>query len=312
MQTPAQNRVIDPILSEHSRGYRQPQLIGRHLFPFAPVGSYGGKVIEFGKESFKLYSSKRAPGSATKRIRFGYEGAPYTIVPSSLEAPVPRESMRDASQVPGIDLGTKAVNMVMRSLLLEHEVACATLATTAANYDNGHKVALTSTDVWSDADSDPATDIETGKEAVRASVGMYPNCLCLSALAWKNLRLHPTLINRSSLTGIRKVTLELLKAIFDIEHICVGSGVVASDADVFGDIWGTAAVLAYVGGANNSVNANVEEPSYGYTYQIEGHPLVEQPYWDANTKSWIYGVSYDNSPVLSGMEAGYLIEGAGD
>ena len=105
--------------------------------------------------------------------------------------------------------------------------------------------------------------------------------------------------------------LDLLRQIFEIENIVVGSGVVAGDDNAFGDVWGTSAVLAYVSpGAD--VNANIEEPSYGYGYRIEGMPLVEQPYWDNSAKSWIYGVSNDATPVLSGMAAGFLIQGAGN
>lgn len=310
-QNLAQTRVVDPILSEHARGFRQAQLIASALFPYADVAAYGGQVIEFDKSAFRVYNSKRAPGAATKRIQFGYEGKPYSIVPSALEAPVPRERMRDASQVPGINLGARAVNTVLRSMLLEHEVAAAAIATNADNYDNDHKVALTGSDVWSDDDSDPAGDIETGKEAIRSTIGVYPNTLMLSARAFASCRRHTKLIARSSDHGIRKVTLDLLRQIFEVENIVVGGGVVAGDDDAFGDVWGTAAVLAYVSpGAD--VNANIEEPSYGYTYRIEGHPLVEVPYWDNNAKSWIYGVSHDATPVLTGMAAGYLIGGAGD
>ncbi|MGH8039907.1 MAG: hypothetical protein ACREPD_19430 [Stenotrophomonas sp.] len=309
--TPGQIRVVDPILSEHARGYRQAQLVATSLFPFADVGAYGGQAIEFGKESFKVYSSKRAPGSATKRIRFGYEGKPYTIIPSALEAVVPREHMRDASQVPGINLGSRAVNTVLRSLALEYEVESAKLATSAANYDNDHKVALTGPDIWSNGASNPAEDVEEGKEAVRSSIGLYPNTMLLSAKAFKNLKQHPKLVDRSANTGIRKVTLDLLRQIFEVENIVVGGGVVAGTNDVFSDVWGTSAVLAYVSpGAD--VNANIEEPSYGYGYRIEGMPLVEVPYWDPNAKSWIYGVSNDATPVLAGMAGGYLIQGAGD
>jgi len=309
--TPGQTRVVDPILSDHARGYRQAELVAPALFPFADVSTYGGKVIEFGKESFKVYNSKRAPGASTKRVRFGYEGKPYAIIPSALEVPVPREHMRDASAVPGINLATRAVNIALRSQLLEYEVDAAAIATTAANYDNNHKVALTGTDVWSNDASDPAGDIEAGKEAVRGSIGLYPNTLLLSAKAFSACKRNVKLIDRSANTGIRKVTLDLLRQIFEIENIVVGSGVVAGDDNAFGDVWGTSAVLAYVSpGAN--VNANIEEPSYGYGYRIEGMPLVEQPYWDNNAKSWIYGVSNDATPVLSGMAAGFLIQGAGN
>jgi hypothetical protein len=309
-QNLAQTRVIDPILSEHARGYRQAELIAPALFPFADVGTYGGQVIEFGKESFKLYNSKRAPGSATKRVTFGYQGKPYAIVPSALEAVVPRERMRDASQVPGIDLASRAVNVVLRSQLLEYEVEAAKIATSPGNYDENHRIALTGTDVWSSPDSDPAGDVEEAKEAVRSSVGLYPNTLMLSASAFKNCKRHVKLIDRSANTGIRKVTLDLLREIFEIENIVIGSGLVASDSGDFGDVWSDAAVLAYVS-PGSSVVANAEEPSYGYGYRIDGMPLVEKPYYDSNAHSWIYGVSNDVSPVLSGMTAGFLIQGAG-
>lgn len=306
-----QVRVADPVLSTHARGFRQAQLVAPFLFPFADVPAYGGKTIEFGKESFKVFNSKRAPGENTKRIRPGYEGKPYAIVPRALEAVVPREHMRDASQVPGINLAMRAVNVVLRSQLLEYEVEAAALATSTGSYDANHRVALTGTDVWSNAASDPVDDVETGREAIRASIGLHPNTMVLSAAAYKNLRKHQSIIDRSAITGVRKVTLDLLRQIFEIENIYIGGGVVANEAGAFSDVWGDAAVLAYVSpGAD--VNANVEEPSFGYGYRIDGMPLVEQPYWDNSAKSWIYGVSNDATPVIAGMGAGYLIGGAGD
>ena len=39
--------------------------------------------------------------------------------------------------------------------------------------------------------------------------------------------------------------------------------------------------------------------------------MVETPYWDANSKSWVYGVSYERAPVLSGIASGYLIVNPG-
>lgn len=39
---------------------------------------------------------------------------------------------------------------------------------------------------------------------------------------------------------------------------------------------------------------------------MEGHPFVEEPYFERNIKSWIYGVTYERAPVLAGVSAGYL------
>lgn len=309
--SPGQARVVDPILSQHARGYRQADLVARMLFPIAFVTSYGGKVIEFGKEAFRLHNSKRAPGSSTKRIQLGYEGKPYAIVPSALDAVTPRELLRDASQVPGIDLASRGVNTVLRSLNLEHEYECAQIARNAANYDADHKVALVGADRWTSPDSTPVEDIEVGKEAVRGSIGMYPNTLLLSAKARSALRTHPDLIGRTANAATRIVTDQLLMDVFGVARILTGSATVATGAtDALSDVWGLDAVLAYVS-PGSEVQANNEEPSYGYTYTIEGMPLVETPYWDNGSKSWIHGVSFDNTPVLSGMTAGYLIQNAG-
>jgi len=308
MLNPAQGRVVDPILSEYVRGYKQPQLIGTALFPRAPVAQYGGKVIEFGKEAFRLYNVKRAPGGATGRVEFGYEGKPYAIVPGALEAKVPREWMRDASQVPGINLASRAVNLVMRAMALSHEYECAQIAHGAGNYDSDHKVALASGSRWGDA-VDPITDINKGKEAIRSSIGMEPNVLEISASTWNKLKTNPKLLERIKYTTVDSLTIQMLANLVEIQNVVVGKAVVASGADdSFGDIWGNDAVLAYV---SDNPSPNNEEPSYGYSYVIEGHPAVELPYWDANAKSWIYGVSDDVTPVLSGMTAGYLIQNAG-
>lgn len=312
---PGQARVVDPILSQYARGYRQRNLIARALFPFAPVSIYGGKIIKFGKESFRLYSSKRAPGSSTKRVTFGYSGDPYAIVPSALEAVVPREIMQDASQVPGINLASRAVGLVLGTLNLEHENDAATIALNTANYDNNHKVTLTGTDRWTADESMPIKDVQDYREAIRSSIGVYPNTMEISATTYAALKSHPDLVGRTANNAIRTVTIETLQAAFEIKNIVVGEAVVADATDTFGDVWGNDTVLAYVPESGSDPNStdlgNAEQPSYGYTYLIDGHPMVEQPYWDANSKSWVYGVSFDNTPVLTGMLAGFLIKNTG-
>ena len=312
--SPGQARVVDPILSEHARGYIQPELVGRSLFPLAPVPMYGGKIIQFDKSAFRLVNSQRAPGTATKRIQFGYQGDPYAIVPNALEASVPRELMRDASVVPGIDLGTRSINTVLKVLNLGHEVSCANIARNADSYDAGHTLALSGTSVWSNAASTPLEDVQNGREAIRASIGVYPNTALVSAKAMKNLRNNAEIINRIKYTSRDSVTTDILSNLWEIKNVVVGQAVSADAVtDAFGDVWGPDVLLAYVApSGGGDASANAEEPSYAYTYLIEGMPMVEQPYWDANTKSWVYGVSYDYTPVLSGMQGGFLISGAGN
>lgn len=300
-----QVRVIDPILTTHAQGYKQATLVGLKLFPTVPVSQRGGQVIEFGKEAFTLFNARRAPGSGTKRVQFGYLGKPYALLSDSLEGVVPREHIGEAA-VPGINLGQRATNNVMRSLLLALEHEQAALARNAANYSAGHKVDLAGAK-WSNPANNPSTDIEAGKEAIRASIGLYPNVVLLSAKAFAAAKNNPHIVERFKYTSKESITADMLANLWDVEEVVVGSAVVADpQSGVFSDVWGNDVVMAYAAPSSGSVNA--EEPSYGYTYTLDGNPLVEQAYYENNAKSWMYPVTYERSPVLSGITAGYLLQ----
>ncbi|MEO5362452.1 MAG: major capsid protein [Magnetococcus sp. DMHC-8] len=300
----SQVRVVDPVLTEVAQGFRHAEHVGRVLFPRVPVQTAGGQVLEFGKESFKLYQARRAPGAATRRVQFGYLGKSFALVQDALEGQVPREYLRDAARVPGVDLGQRAVQGTLRALSLTLEYDHARLATTASHYDNNHKVTLTGTDKWSDAGSDPSGDINQGKEAIRASVGIYPNTLLLSAQVFNAVKEHPRVVDRFKYTSRDSVTPDLLAALWDLETVAVGKAVAFDDAGNDIDIWGNNAVLAYV----PTHSSGMEDPSFGYTYTMQGHPLVERPYYEQNARSWIYPVTFERVPVLTGMLSGYLIQ----
>ncbi len=302
---PNNARVVDPILTTHARGYRSAGRVGLTLFPRVLVTMRGGKILTFGKEAFQLYGTRRAPGTAAKRISFGYDGLPFALTQDAVEAPVPREFQQEAAAVPGIDLGQRAVNLVLdvQSLTLEAEQA--DIATNAANYDVNHKIALAGTDKWSADTGTPVTDINTGKEAVRQGIGLRPNTLVMGPEAWNAARSNPSVLAYFKLNDGTQVTQEQFKKLVEVDTLVVGESVIWDDtANKFVNIWGNCAVLAYV---PSSVSGQ-EQPSYGYTYTLTNSPFVEAPYWENQSKSWIYGVTDDRAPVLTGMSAGFLIE----
>lgn len=299
-----QVRVIDPILSNVAQGYAHPEHVGFALFPRVPVKQRGGQIIEFGRDSFKRYNTRRAPGSNTKRLQFGYEGKPFALVQDALEGQVPWEHMQDAAQVPGIDMGTEATNEVMAILSLALEIEQAGIATNPDNYGTNHKVTLSGTDQWSHADSDPAKQIREYREAVRSAVGIRPNVMEIPAAGFNALCEHPKILERFKYTSSDSITAEMLARLFNLRRIVVGEAVYMNEgSDQMVDVWGSSAVLAYVPEQINSRR----QPSFGYTYTLEGHPIVEEPYNERNAKSWIYPVTYERVPVLSGIESGFLI-----
>lgn len=305
-------RVVDPILTSVVRGFKHAAYVGDRLFPTVNVNVSGGQVLEFDKDSFKLLAIRRAPGTSTAVIEWGYKGKPFSLVQDSLNAVVPREHLRDAAAVPGIDLARGAVTRVMRSILLSLEVEQATLATTAANYASTNKLALSGTSKWSDAAGKPVDDIEAAREAIRSQCGIYPNVCVMSPKSYIAARNNPSILGRVLYGGNpatpAQVTKQALADLFNVDEVIVGEGVYVNNAGASVDIWGNNVVLAYVPNTHGSV-ADGGEPSYGYTYTMAGNPMVEAPYYSNDRKAWLYGVNHERAPVLSGISSGFLISG---
>lgn len=306
--TPSQARVIDPILTQVAQGYTNAEFVGLTLFPAVPVGQRGGKILTFGREDFALYATGRAPGAHTKRVNFGYSSGSFALEQHALEGVVPFEDLEEANSEPGIDLASIAVAKTQAIIGLRLEYAQAALATTAGNYAASNKTTLSGTAQWSDysGTSDPANDIETGKEAIRAKIGKRPNTLVVGPLVWARLRNHPKLTDRIKYTGRDGLTTEMVAALFGVDRVLVGDAIY-DNAGTFADVWGKFAVLAYT--ATASV-ASRGTPTFGYTYRLGGYPLVEQAYEDRNAKSWVYPVTDEVAPVIAGASAGYLISAA--
>lgn len=305
--SPSQARVIDPILTTVAQGYKNADMVGGALFPAVPVTQRGGKIIKFTREDFRLYATGRAPGAATKRVQYGYGSDPYALEQHALEGVVPFELLQEANQVPGINLATNAIRKTQNIIALRNEKAMADIATDATKYAAANKVTLVGAAQWSDDASTPSKDIETAKEAVRAKVGRRPNTVLLGAKVFSKLKTHPAIIDRVKYTGRDVVTTELLAALFDVKRVVVGDAVYEDAAGNLADVWGKLVVVAYT---ELGSLADMGVPSYGYTYQLGGYPIVETPYQDRNAKSWVYPVTDELSPVMAAADAGYLISAA--
>lgn len=303
----SQARVIDPILSTHAQGYRNAEMIGHVIFPIANIPVRGMRVLKFGKESFRMKNSGRAPGGNTARVQYGYASDPVALVQDALEAVVPDEISEEASKVPGVDLASGSVDMVLDVFALGQEKRIADLVRDPAKYGANNKLALTGSDKWSDPSSDPSADVDIGKEQIRARIGRYPNLLTLGAQVFNVLKNHPKIKEQFKYTSSQSLTADMLAKYFNVDKVIVGQAVYlpenASDDEDAQDVWGNDAILSFT-----PTGSNFRVPAFGYTYRLNGHPLVETPYRERNAKSWIYPVTLDWSPELVGPDGGFLFQ----
>jgi len=297
-----QLRVVDPVLTNVALGYTNAEFIADALFPILPNQKRGGKIVKFGKEAFKLYTTLRAMRAKSKRI--DWDNIPMitlALEDHTLEGPIDDEELTEQSNP--IDLQIRTLNTVTEAIQLEREKTAADLAQDLANYPAGNKVTLAGAAQWNDAASTPISDINTGREAVRSKIGRYPNTLMIGPIVFNRLGEHASIIDKIKYTQRGIVTADLLAALFSVDRVVVGKAVWSDQAGVFTDIWGKHAILAWV-----PPGVGKEIPSFGYTPRLVGKPQVfryrEEPKLEIIYAEDVYQV------LITTSEAGYFVQNA--
>lgn len=303
----SQVRVVDPILTEHARGYSNADLVGEALFPVVDMPTRAAKRIEFDRSSFRRRRTRRAPGGTIAALEFGFEGKPVALHQEALSAVTPIEFQQEAGAVPGIDLQQVGVDTVLAVIAMEKEIQRAEVARNAASYAASNKAALTGDFKWSDPDSNPKEQVYDAKEVIRKRIGRRPNTLVLTGGLTSSLGKHPKLLDHYKYTNSASITIAMLAAYFDVETVVSGDGIYDTDTNTTVDIWGNDAILAWVAPKGQR---QMPLPSFGYTYQLRGHPLVEPARWDGDIRSWKNDVLDEFSAELVGADAGFLFQGA--
>lgn len=309
-QTLIAARAVDPILTAVARGWRQPGgFIAPSLFPTVMVNARAGKIIRFTADDFKLYNTLRAPGANTDRVQFGRALGEFALLDHSLEGAIPVEIQEEALAVPGINEATTVIRQVQNIMDLGREKEAADIARNAASYPVGNKVTLTGTARWDTTTGTPLADVAAAREAIRVKTGFYPNVAVMPPKVIASLKTHPTIVDRMKYTNPNVPTLDLLQGLMEIPRILDGSSVFLADGGSvttpsFTGVWGTDVVLAYV---DVTGLAGRGSPSYGYTYQLNGYPIVETAYPGRNEKTMYYPVTDVRRPYLTSADAGYLI-----
>ncbi len=314
--TPKDIRLANPILgSLLLAGVAQATAFAASaLFPRLPTALRGFQLAQLGDEAARAYNTRRAPGAATKQVRISWQGQTYTVDQHAIDVPIPRELIQEQDEArrlnvaANLDISQIAVNTALQILNTSYEMEAAGLGTDAAAY-GGNVLALAGGTKWSAATGTPVTDINNAAEAIRVATGRRPNTLVLSPKALNALRMNPEVRGYLPNTVLGQATIEQLKTILNVSNIVVADGVWTSEAGVVADIWGNNAILAYVPNIGaTGTGLSLGEPAFGFTSWMEGHPFVETPYYQRETKSWIYGATFERKPTLVRGTAGFLFQ----
>lgn len=301
-------RIVDPVLSTGARGYKNAMFVYAMVFPEVPCSARGGNRIEFDRTDFRRVHSRRSPGADTQEVMFGHEGKKFALNQYRLLGKQPLETAQDALTVAGIDMNMRTVNGTQDLIALEKEIDAATVARNTASYDASHTMTPAANQRWDAAGSSPTDQVMEAIEVVRQATAMRPNTVLMGGKVYSKVRKHEEALQslryKDADGGKKIASKDDLAALWDVEQVVVGDAIWVDEDDNTTDVWGNDVVVAFTRVGSVSMYL----PSYGYTYQLTGTPLVEEPYFDRNRNSWMYPVCDEYSAEIVGKDAGYLIK----
>jgi hypothetical protein len=248
--TGSQLHPVNVLLTEFGVRYRQEQTnyIFDKVFPFIPVSKKSNRYNIWTKgDWFRDEAKPRTGGAESAGSGYTTSTDTYNCDVYAYHKDVDYQSRAMADEV--FDLDREASEFVTDRLLLRQEIQWVTdfFATSIWGTD------LTPSNLWSDyTASDPAADVDTGKQTILTNTGREPNTLVLGYVTAKILKRHPDVKAQFGLPlgSSANVGEAQLAQFFGVERVLVAKSIVNSGlegaSNSFAFNHGKHALLAYV------------------------------------------------------------------
>lgn len=224
---------VDAALTNFSIAYMQDatNFVADVVFPSVPVEHKSNKFFVFSKDAFLRAGGKQVPyGQEAPRGGFQLSTSSYdTGTPWRWAFDLTPDVLENAD--PGVNIDQAAAAFVMNGLLVQREV----------NWANAFfKTGVWGTDVvggtgfaqWSDdANSDPITDVSTGRATILQNTGYLPNTMVVSFWVHEALKKHPLIVDRFKYTSSDSINEAMLARLFEVDRYVVAKAVQSTNQE---------------------------------------------------------------------------------
>jgi hypothetical protein len=318
----------DPILTDFSVGYAPPTFVGLRMMPQVTVNTQSARYRVFDRSSRVRFYSRREPGTVANEVRGGrWSEDTFKTQEHSLQAAVADEERQQLTSQGGLandafggalqlNPEEDAVSLINNSLLLEHELAVASLLRNTGTYPGGHTVTLLTADQWDNylgATSNPIEVFRAALLKVQGKIGVPPNRCLIHAMGIPWIENHPDVVARFSNFNLTDPGAFRELTGFDGEFVIVGDDQyndndIQEASESLASAWGKDVILAYV---NDGLSLN--DLSFGKTFaQVypDGSPKPTDRWREEGRKSDLVRVSWKWDLKVTSSIAGYLIKDA--
>jgi len=267
---------IDQALTNISVAYFQAPsaFIADRVFPNVPVVKQSDRYFLYKREDFfRDEAAERAPDAESAGGDYEIDNTPNYFCRKYAYHKDVTEEDRQNSDVP-LNPDQDATEFVTQKLMIRREVLWASKFFVPGVWNTEKTGVLEAPEAnqflqWHLAGATPITDVDTMQVDILEKTGQKANRLVLSVRVYKQLKNHPSILERIKYTQRGIVTPELLAALFDVEQVLIAESVKntaarkAAEANSF--ILGKHAFLCYA-----APRPALKTPSAGYNFVWSG------------------------------------------
>lgn len=303
---------LDTPLSEIAVAYvpEEENFIASTIFPSVPVDKQSDKYYIWTK-GFWLRNSveKRTPGDTYPEGRLQLSNDEYYCELYHLGFPIPDEDRQNAD--PAVELEISGAEWLKTQFMLNREIVTAGIAF-STNWGTTVTGAVDFVQ-WDDYDdSNPISDVNTGKQTIQKATGKKANTLVIGKEVFDVLAEHPLLLDKFKHTSPGILDEEEVRRALKVDRLIVGESVYESSAEGASSatrsyIWGKKALLIHVPA---SPGRRVASAGYSFEWRIEGAGgltvAIENIREDNRSRDFLQGRYAFDSKIV-GSDLGYYL-----
>jgi hypothetical protein len=250
--------------------------IADKVFPKVPVQKQSDLYWKYSKSDWRRTDvQKRAPGTETAGSGWNFDTDTYFAHVYGIHKDIDDQVRANADS--NFNMDRDATEFITNQLLLARDVDW-----NAKFFKTGvwttDKVGTTDFVKWSDAGSDPISDVADLMLEFRKLTGFKPNICVLGAEVMKELKQHPDIIDRIKYTQKGIVSEDLIATLFDVDELYT-SYATKTDVSQLNDARTQDAAATYDFITNSKgvlfcyapKSPSTMTPSAGYTFTWKGY-----------------------------------------
>lgn len=209
-------------LKENREGY-----IGMQVMPPCGVAVPSSKFsrLSIGSVLSSVRNLSRAPRTSYQKDEWGWTTDSYNTDEHGLESDVDDREIELYGDFLPVEMISSA--RVLDGLLAEHEMNVANLTMDATKYTGNQVIALTGAAVLNNTTTSTPVDVIDQAKFQHHQFGIEANTLIIPAIALRYVMRSSQILDRIKYSGQdnpKKVTINMLKEIFELDKILVGKG----------------------------------------------------------------------------------------